>query len=511
MIAPKGLPAHYTLPLTAILMYLIQLLYFKQNSVLINATVISGALTTATPLLILWGAILMFKAMEKCGSTDLIRSWLDALSQNKIAKLMLIGWAFSFFIEGISGFGTPAVLAAPLLVASGLPAFQVVVFCLIMNTVPVAFGAVGTPIWFGLGELALGPEQLKTIGIKTAFIQSFVGLIIPVLALRFIVSWKDILKNIRFIFISIASTVIPYALASYVTYEFPSIIGGCVGLITTAYCAKKQIGLEKNNVNSEVDKEKLSVYGYFKAFFPLGVCVLLLLITRISGFGLKKWLNTGSSWIDYSLGTIGNLKITTSSVLFLENILQTTLTWRHPLLYIPSLIPFAVVALLCFIFFKMPRRDLFLVFTETSKRITSPFFALIGAMIFVKLFMLGGENAPTTLIGNALSNIAGQGWNFVAVYLGALGSFFAGSSTVSNLTFAPIQYAVAERLNMNTTLILSLQTVGGAMGNMACIHNIVAVCAMLSLKNHEGLVLRKTIPFVFLYGILATLIAGIVL
>ena len=79
---------------------------------------------------------------------------------------MIIGWAFAFSIEGASGFGTPAALAAPLLMGLGFPPVRVAIMTLIMNSVPVSFGAVGTPTWFGLGQLGLSPEAILEIGFR---------------------------------------------------------------------------------------------------------------------------------------------------------------------------------------------------------------------------------------------------------------------------------------------------------------------------------------------------------
>ena len=117
------------------------------------------------------------------------------------------------------------------------------------------------------------------------------------------------------------------------------------------------------------------------------------------------------------------------------------------------------------------------------------------------------ELGNVAYVGEGLARVAGGAWQFVAVYLGALGSFFSGSNTVSNLTFGGIQQATAAKLSLEQTTILSLQSVGGAMGNMICIHNIVAVCTILGLKNQEGAILRKTFLPMLLYGAIAGIIS----
>lgn len=502
MTMKKGLPSYYALPLVAFILYLLQLFYFRSGLQDIHASVITGLLTAWTPMLILWGAIFLFKTMETTGSLQLIQTGLNSISRHPVAQIMIIGWAFSFFIEGVSGFGTPAVLAAPLLVSLGFEPFRVVVICLAMNTIPVSFGAVGTPTWFGFGELALTPETIRSIGIKTALLQSAAGLVIPPLALRIVFPWKMLRSNLIFIYLALLSTLLPYILAASLSVEFPSIIGGLTGMILSGILASKKIGLSPlSDLPDARCNTRFTKQDYFRACFPLMAVVGLLLITRLKDLGIQGWLTTGDPLGSVSLGGWGQFHLSTSAVLEIRNIFQTGIGWKHPVLYVPSIIPFAVISVICFLLFKVPRTDIARVWHQTLRQITKPLYAMLGAMVFVKLFMLGGERAPAALLGYGFADAAGSVWNFAAVYLGAIGSFFAGSCTVSNLTFGPIQVAVAERLNLDLPLILSLQSAGGGMGNMVCIHNIVAVCAVLGLQNQEGKILRKTAVLALIYGL----------
>jgi lactate permease len=103
----------------------------------------------------------------------------------------------------------------------------------------------------------------------------------------------------------------------------------------------------------------------------------------------------------------------------------------------------------------------------------------------------------------------GDLWIYVAGFLGALGSFFAGSATISNLTFGPIQLRIAQDLGVSPTTMLAVQSVGAALGNMVAIHNIVAVCAVLGLKDQEGAILKKTFIPTLAYGMILAVLAGI--
>ena len=140
---------------------------------------------------------------------------------------------------------------------------------------------------------------------------------------------------------------------------------------------------------------------------------------------------------------------------------------------------------------------------DTTNRLGGASMTLVGALIMVQLMTLGGDSALTTIIGRTFATVTGSTWPFFAPVLGALGAFFAGSATVSNLTFAGIQDSIARTLGFDHTSILALQSVGAAMGNMIAISNIVAVTSILGLKNQDGFVLKRTVIPLVVYALVA--------
>ncbi len=234
MVKRNALPSYVALPLTAALIFILQLTYFGSDFTLVAANMIAGLGDVLTPITVIFGAILFNRFSEVSGVTDTMRKWLGNINPNSIAQLMIIGWAFAFMIEGASGFGTPAAIAAPILVGLGFNPLKVALLALVMNSVPVSFGAVGTPTWFGMGPLLkdglINDEQVLQIGQISAFIHSVVAFIIPVIALRLVVTWKEIRANLIFIYISIFACVIPYFIIAQFNYEFPALVAGFVGV-----------------------------------------------------------------------------------------------------------------------------------------------------------------------------------------------------------------------------------------------------------------------------------------
>ncbi|MFV0430948.1 MAG: L-lactate permease [Alphaproteobacteria bacterium] len=504
MVKKNGLASYIALPIIAALVYVLQLVYFKNHLGLINANAISGIIAALTPITIIFGAILFNRMMEVSGNTDILRSWLGTISSNPVAQLMIIGWAFAFMVEGASGFGTPAAIAAPILMGLGFNPLRVAVLTLIMNSVPVSFGAVGTPTWFGFGALKLSDSVILEVGQLTALIHAAAALIIPLLALRSLVEWQAIRKNIVFIYLSILSCVVPYFLIAQFNYEFPSLVGGAIGMLLSIGFAKYGIGLEKSEEKMEASVSKKQV---FRAMLPTMMLIFILIITRIQQLGIKSLLNSTAELFSVPLGFLGQLDVSKAFIISLNNILGQGVNSGYKLLYVPALIPFIVTVVFCIFLFRLGGTKSGKIFTESFNQVKKPFLALLGALIMVKLMLVGGDNSMVKNIGNGFTQLTGANWMYFSSYLGAIGAFFSGSNTVSNLTFGGIQLSIAETTGLSVPLILALQSVGGAMGNMVCLNNIIAVCTVLNVSNQEGTVLRRTILPMLIYGVIAAAVA----
>ena len=498
------MPSAKALPLAALLAYGIQVAWFRTDTATINAAVVAGLLTALTPISIVWGAIFLFRTMELSGAMETIRNWLNALTRNRVAQVVIIGWSFQFLIEGASGFGTPAALAAPLLVGLGFQPLRVAMACLILNSVPVSFGAVGTPTWFGFGPLELSASELQAVAWKSALIHSAAAYVIPLLGFSLLLTWTELRHNALFVCIAITSSVVPMTLLALLSDEFPAVVGGMISLIVTVGLARYGIGLTvAQDEPADPECRPPSVLAVVKAMFPLWATVLVLLVTRIPQLGLRTALTASTPALEVAIGGLGQFSISAALVLQLQGIFGTEANWTYQVLYVPSLIPFILVSVMSWWVLSAPCGTARQVWRQTAERMLNPVLALLGALVLVGLLMAGEEASSVMTIGRALAYATGDSWQYFSAYLGAVGAFFAGSCTISNLTFGPIQDSIASQLNLERTTVLALQSVGGAMGNMVAIHNIVAVCSVLGLKNQEGEILKRTVGPMLLYGAIA--------
>ncbi len=526
MTRKNSMPSSKALPLVAVVLYFIMMVVFGHDANLVHANVVSGLLIAWTPILIITGAVFLFRTMEATGSLAVIRQWLNNLTSNKVAQLMLVGWTFTFLIEGASGFGTPAALAAPILVGLGFPPVRTAILTLIMNSISVTFGAVGTPTWFGFSAINLSAAETLEIGFKSALVNSVAALVIPAMALLFVVKPQSVLRNWLFILSSILFTIVPYLVVARFNYEFPSLVGGAVGMAGTVLLARSGFGLSKSEVKLHekigdshlLHHEQLGAEPpanptsgqIIKASFPLWGTLLFLIITRIPQLGLRQLLNEVQPAILLHLGSLGNLSMSASLVISLEGIFGTAVGWTHKLLYVPSLLPFGLISVITFLLYSSKPKVVKGVWSETLSQLKKPTLALMGALVFVNLMMMGGESSAVTTIGRSLADLTGQSWKYFASFLGAMGAFFSGSNTISNLTFGGIQDSIALQLGLERTSILALQSVGGTMGTMVSINNIVAVSSVLALGNIEGHILKRTVRAMLVFGAIAAIMAAFI-
>lgn len=283
--------------------------------------------------------------------------------------------------------------------------------------------------------------------------------------------------------------------------EFVSILAALTGLVVATLTARvgflmpKQIWQGALKEGFTVNDEK-SDMGLMAAWSPYLVVVALLLLTRIVPF-VKDF-------------TLTHIDLTWNNILGIEGI---TSNWE--ILYSPGtiLIFSAVVAVLL-------QRKKFNHFTlavkESLVSIKDASLALFATLALVQVFTNSGMNTADLLsmpqyIANSLAQSFGSNWLFIAPFLGELGAFITGSATVSTLTFSPIQLSIAESTGMNVNIVLALQVLGAAAGNMICVHNVVAASTVVGLSGKEGDIIRKTLIPAILYGILASIGAWIIL
>jgi len=246
VLKPNPMPTSKSLWLAAVLLFILKLWYLQASPLEACACFVKGVLQALTPCSIVAGAIFLFDCMESSQCLAWMKVQLRLVTDSHpVAEVMLIGFCFAFVVEGASGFGTPAALAAPMLHSMGHPKLECVVCLLTFNTFMTIFGAVGTPVWFGIGEVVpdYGDENLMQVGFNAAIALSVCAILVVPFVVNIIVPRSELMKSLPFIFMSTLSIVIPFIGLSFVNYEFPTLAAGIFGLAVTTMLTVFRIGL----------------------------------------------------------------------------------------------------------------------------------------------------------------------------------------------------------------------------------------------------------------------------
>ncbi|WP_026549259.1 L-lactate permease [Arthrobacter sp. Br18] len=524
-------PAKYAMPVGYVLAVLVALLVWQMDFTGIIAASLEGLITAATLLYIVFGALLLLSTLTIGGAMATIRAGFDNISSDRRVQAIIIGWLFGSFIEGASGFGTPAAVVAPLLLAMGFPAMAAVMVGLIIQSTPVSFGAVGTPIIVGVGGglggdpavaeriSVLGltmPEFVASIGFQVAAIHAIVGLLIPLILVCMLTGFfgperrfRDGLAIWPFALYSSVAMTIPYVLvARFLGPEFPSLFGGLIGLVVVMYTSSRGFLMPKDTFDfgprsswsdrwmGTIEPAKAADVSthmsIVRAWSPYVLMAVLLVATRVIP-SLKTFL--------------------TGIAIPFENILGSGITTSVQPFYSPAFL-LILASVFAYLLHRMNGAQIVQTVKISGRQLAGTAVALLFAVPLVRVLIQSGpelnasglSSMPVTLAEGAAA-LTGGSWPAIAPWIGALGAFVAGSNTVSNLTFAQFQFSTGNAIGVPPEQVVAAQAVGGAGGNPVAIHNIVAAAATVGLLGREGDLLRKTVLVTIYYSFTAGAVA----
>jgi lactate permease len=518
-------PARTAMPVGLAVVVVVALFAWKMSLVAVSASIVQGLLIAVGLLWIIFGALLMLETLIKSGALQTIRAGFTTISPDRRVQVIIIAWLFGSFIEGAAGFGTPAAVVAPLLLALGFPAAAAVMAGLIIQSTPVSFGAVGTPMLTGLGtgladtsgalapEVraragALGLDQLGFIAhtaTQVATIHAIVGILVPLILVTLMCGFYGEKRSFRsglavapFAVYAALAMIVPYVTVAYVLGpEFPSMLGGFLGLVLVMFTSSKGFLMPKDvwdfpprerwsdrwmgTVDPTREADALTRnMSMVRAWSPYVIVAALLLVTR-NVPAIK----------DFLMGP---------AALEVPNIFGTGISQNLELLYSPGAI-FLLACLITYVLHGMKGEQIKASWKVAGGQLGGAAFALLCAVPLVRIFINSGpdfnaaglDSMPITL-AQAAADVAGQGWPIVSPFIGALGAFVAGSNTVSNMMFALFQFNTGIGIGAaSPETVAALQAVGGAAGNMVAVHNVVAAAATVGLLGREGDLIRKTI------------------
>jgi lactate permease len=491
LLAVFKIPARKTLPLTFLLTVFLACAFWQMNPLELLAFSLIGGLQSIDILLIIFGALLLFNILAHSGGLNTISSSLKNVSADPRIQAIIIGFGLVSLLEALAGFGTPAAIAAPLLVALGFSPLAAVTFSLICNIPATAFGAVGTPTIAMMSIVGSGADTAN-LPLAIAILNGAIAIFTPLIAtvvLVFVFGRRQSLRaNLRavlsaapFALFAGISFAVPFVItAGLLGPEMPSIVASGVALVATAIAAKtgflapktpwhfrpKQSWPEVWRAAADAPDPKHPNLDHrtkpispARAWLPYVLISLTLIITRLPQFGVAPLLRSVALRLIDLFGVIG------ASYYF------------RPL-WIPGTV-FVAVAVLTLALHRVDRRRFGSALAKTCQQtagaaLTIGFgLALTQIMMHTDLNYLGNPSM-ISLVAGAFAALPSGVYVVISPLLGIIGSFVSGSNTVSNILFTRAQFETAGLLGLNPILILALQCAGGSIGNIICLPLVVA-------------------------------------
>ncbi len=557
-------PASRAMPLSLVTAAVLALFMWQVPGRQVLAFGIKGSLIAFDLLYIIFGAILLLNTLQQSGAISVIRNGFRQISPDRRVQAIIVAWLFGSFIEGAAGFGTPAAVAVPLLVALGFPPLAAVVCGIVIQSTPVSFGALGTPILVGVGnglDVAAGfgvdsavqsaavswkliadenvaaTALLHSIGVRVAALHLVVGTFVPLILVCLLTrffgsnrSLRDGLGCWKFaVFAAFAMTIPSVATAILLGPEFPSLFGGMVGLVVVASAARRGLLIPAGEPWQFPEKEEWS------AEWQPAVEVSVSAETAVEKPGVTENENDGAplslfrSWLPYLMLAVLLVAfrlpqlpvkawVNHPGVTFaVTDLFGSSADLKHTPLALPGTI-FLLVSGLTFVLHGMSVKRYRIAVTDSFRTTAKASVALIFTVPMVQIFLgssggAAGLSAMPIVLAEQMAAFAGGAWPLLAPFAGGLGAFVAGSNTISNMMLSMFQFGVGQQIGSDPFWIVALQAVGGAAGNTICVHNVVAASAVVGLVGREGQIIRRTLP-VFLYyatfaGILGLIIVRV--
>lgn len=490
--------------LTVVLASALALLVYDMPFSLIGASFVQGFAQGMWPIAwIIIAAIFLYKLSVKSGSFEVIKQSVISITPDHRIQVILIGFCFGSFLEGAIGFGGPVAITAALLVGLGLKPLYAAGLCLIANTAPVAFGAVGIPI------IAMA----NLVGVEQYEVSAMVGRMLVPLSLTvpfFIVFLMDGFKGVKETFpailvAAISFTATQFISSNYLGAELPDIVSAVVSLIcTTAFLKiwKPSNIFRLDDQTDFTNNTQLSNGEIFKAWLPFILLIACIILWTQPWF---KALFAKGGVFDYTVVTLAANNVGTTIVDAAGKTIGLNLNISFVGLQAGTAI--LIAAFLSIWFLKIKANDAAECFWDTLKEMAIP---CITIGLVVSFAFIAKNAAMSTTLGLAFAQ-TGDAFAFFSPVIGWIGVFLTGSDTSSNLLFGPLQQVTARELGIGEALFLAANSVGGVVGKMISPQSIAIACAAVGLVGRESelfkFTLKYSVAFIILIGIWTLIIA----
>ncbi|BCJ09068.1 MULTISPECIES: lactate permease LctP family transporter [unclassified Pseudomonas] len=459
---------------------------------------------------IIVAAVFLYKLTVKSGQFEVIRSSVLSITDDQRLQVLLIGFCFGAFLEGAAGFGAPVAITAALLVGLGFNPLYAAGLCLIANTAPVAFGALGIPI------IVAG----QVTGIDAFHIGAMTGRQLPLLSL-FVPFWlvfmMDGVRGVKetwpaALVAGLSFAVTQYFTSNFIGPELPDITSALASLIALTlflkvWQPKRSFAEAKGSVGAAVVQSggsQPSPYSFgeiFKAWSPFLILTVLVTIWTLKPF--KAAFAPGGAMynfvFNFAIPHLDQLVIKTAPIVTAPTAMPAVfkldpISATGTAIFLSALISMWVL--------KINFKTGLTTFKETFWELRWPILSIGMVLAFAFVTNYSGMSSTMALV------LAGTGaaFPFFSPFLGWLGVFLTGSDTSSNALFSSLQATTAHQIGVSDTLLVAANTSGGVTGKMISPQSIAVACAATGLVGKESDLFRFTVKHSLFFATIVGLI-----
>ena len=479
--------------------------FYKADITLLASESAKGVWNALIILIIVWTAILMYQVGDEAKAFLVIRNGMRKLLPNELLLVLAMGWIFESFLQGITGFGVPVAVGAPLLIGIGVKPLWAVIIPLIGQAWGNTFGTLGAA-WDSLAMsagLAVGSSEYLTTAMWTAFFL-FIWTAIGGFATCWFYGKGKALKK-GFVAVAIMAVIqgggellltqVSTTLACFIPAVISLVVILLLGrtkMYKDEWCIEDSPIMNRDFAAADGEEEipDMTLVQAFVPYFALSIITLVVLLVKPLntvlgqikfGFAFPE-TSTGYGYVNKAVDCFSPLAPFTHASMFLF-----------------------VSAIIGLVYYKkhgwIGEGGTKRVFVKSVSMTMPSGIAVIGLVIMSKIMDGTGQ---TVVLANGIANVLGKVYIIFAPFVGLLGTFMTGSNMSSNILFGSFQMTTAKLLGANTAAILGAQSAGGAIGAAISPSKIILGTTTASILGSEGEVMKKlmaiTIPSTILIG-----------
>jgi L-lactate transport len=507
-LAVLRLKGHIAATLTVATALAVAILFFGMPAPMALAAAIDGFLFGLWPIAwIIIAAVFLYKLTVKSGQFEIIRASVTSITEDQRLQMLMVGFCFGAFLEGAAGFGTPVAITAAMLVGLGFNPLYAAGLCLIANTAPVAFGALGTPILVAGQVSGLDPA---IVGAMAGRQLPLLSLFVPFWIIGIMDGWKGVKETWPAILVAGGSFAIcQFLVSNYIGPELPDIISALVSLLCLYFFLQFWSPKSIFRFNSSITVAARTSHAYnrqqiIKAWSPFLILTAMVTIWSLPVFKALFGKTGALASINYNIPVpyLDKLVIKAAPIVAVPTPYGAVYNFS-PLAASGTAI--LITALIASFFLRLSPATVVKSFFETLRELRWPVYTIGMVLSFAYIANYSGASSTLAL---ALAT-TGAAYPFFSPVLGWLGVFLTGSDTSSNALFCGLQANTAHQLGASDTLLVAANTTGGVTGKMISPQSIAVACAATGLVGNESGLLRFTVKhsifFVVIIGIITVL------